>query len=103
MLVAKNQNVDTTAAGAAVSTVQQMLGKEMNGYFNGFGSNSGGFFTEPDVNLKIIKEPVDMWRNLNGNNLLDMMYLDEKNFNINFMERSLFSAKYGFVENLIKS
>ena len=28
------------------------------------------------VNVKIIPEPVDLWRNLNGTNLLDLMYKD---------------------------
>ena len=95
------------------------------------------------VNLKLITEPVNLWRNLEGNNLLELMYSDphrwafafhsyvqltmlEKHLelnqsesirdlenvngnenlskcNISIMERSLYSAKYCFVENIFKS
>lgn len=95
------------------------------------------------VNLKLITEPVNLWRNLEGNNLLELMYTDphrwafafhsyvqltmlEKHLelnqmesirdlenmnsnenlskcNISIMERSLYSAKYCFVENIFKS
>lgn len=88
-------------------------------------------------------EPVNKWKNLEGNNLLELMYQDPKKwafpfhsyvqltmlekhlelsqidekmddienlkhdskskYNINIMERSLYSAKYCFVENLYKS
>lgn len=101
------------------------------------------FLKQSNVNLKIIPEPVHLWRNLNGNNLLDLMYNDpekwsfpfhsyvqltmlqnhlellntgvnenadnSENFinkdelNISIMERSLFSARYCFVENLFNS
>lgn len=112
------------------------------------------FFNKKNVNLKIYTEPVDAWRNLNGNNLLEYMYKDPsrysfafhsyvqltmlenhkrisqcsigseqnqpteydsenviprvKNFanekyNINVMERSLYSAKYCFLENIYRS
>jgi deoxyadenosine/deoxycytidine kinase len=99
----------------------------------------------PPVNLKLITEPVNLWRNLGGNNLLELMYSDphrwafafhsyvqltmlEKHLelnqsesivdlenvnsqschnlskcNISIMERSLYSAKYCFVENIFKS
>lgn len=125
------------------------------------------FFTKKNVNLKIFTEPVHLWRNLNGHNLLEYMYkepnrysfafhsyvqltmlenhiklnqtpascgldnqrdfpdlenvvpsfnggsgngssccggsgLPEK-FNINVMERSLYSAKYCFLENIYKT
>lgn len=114
------------------------------------------FFTRKNVNLKIFTEPVDLWRDLNGHNLLEYMYTDpsrhsfafhsyvqltmlqnhikvseptdlnefndnlEENdcenimpnatnlnsserFNINVMERSLYSAKYCFLENIYRA
>lgn len=114
------------------------------------------FFTRKNVNLKIFTEPVDLWRNLNGHNLLEYMYTDpsrhsfafhsyvqltmlqnhikvseptvvnefnensqendsenimpnatnlnsSERFNINVMERSLYSAKYCFLENIYRS
>lgn len=114
------------------------------------------FFTRKNVDLKVYTEPVDLWRNLNGHNLLEYMYkdpsrysfafhsyvqltmlenhnkvsncflpkngkekinfededdsenvnptnLNDEKFNINVMERSLYSAKYCFLENIYKS
>lgn len=77
---------------------------------------------------------MQLWRNLNGNNLLDLMYTDphkwafsfhsyvqltmlENHLNIskqnndlainentiNIMERSLYSARYCFVENIFNA
>jgi len=72
-------------------------------------------------NLQVLKEPVDKWRNLNGQNLLQLMYEDPVRWSLTFqtyvqltmleqhmscvspiklMERSIFSAKYCFVQNL---
>ena len=109
------------------------------------GGNECGLVDEINtpVNLKLITEPVNLWRNLEGNNLLELMYTDphrwafafhsyvqltmlEKHLelnqmesirdlenmnsnenlskcNISIMERSLYSAKYCFVENIFKS
>jgi len=72
-----------------------------------------------------IPEPVDRWRDAGGFNLLQMMYEDPARWSLTFqtfvqltmvenhtkntdksvkiMERSLYSAKYCFVENLVKS
>jgi deoxyadenosine/deoxycytidine kinase len=101
------------------------------------------FLKQSNVNLKIIPEPVHLWRNLEGHNLLDLMYEDPvkwafpfhsyvqltmlenhmelnkyassnsmgdengcfgmDDLHINIMERSLYSAKYCFAENLYKS
>jgi deoxynucleoside kinase len=107
---------------------------------------------QSNVNLKIIPEPVHLWQNLNGNNLLDLMYHDPEKWSfpfhsyvqltmlqnhlellnnniddkkikqnddkenqnmtksgksdelfINIMERSLYSARYCFVENMFKA
>jgi hypothetical protein len=110
--------------------------------------SSFDFLKQSNVSLKIIPEPVQLWRNLNGNNLLDLMYTDPEKWafpfhsyvqltmlqnhlelkgmdeeeatasmdannenatfnaddlHINIMERSLYSAKYCFAENLYKS
>ncbi|XP_023335099.1 deoxynucleoside kinase [Eurytemora carolleeae] len=71
--------------------------------------------------LQILQEPVDKWRNVNGNNLLQLMYQDPCRWSLAFqtyvqltmlenhavslypikiMERSIYSARYCFVENL---
>lgn len=88
-----------------------------------------------NVNLKVLTEPVHLWRNLNGANLLDLMYTDPLKWAypfhsyvqltmlnnhldlskhgsglasdpnehyISIMERSLFSARYCFAENLFQ-
>lgn len=78
--------------------------------------------------IKIYKEPVELWRNVRGHNLLNKFYEDPKKWSLSFqtyvqltmaqiheesaikeegsvikmMERSLFSARYCFVENLFK-
>lgn len=87
-----------------------------------------------NVNLKVLTEPVNLWRDLNGTNLLDLMYVDpnkwaypfhsyvqltmlqnhlemaehgllnprvDEHF-ISIMERSIFSARYCFLENLLR-
>jgi len=72
-------------------------------------------------NIQILQEPVEKWRNVNGNNLLQNMYQDPSRWALAFqtyvqltmleqhmkaeepvklMERSIFSARYCFVENL---
>ncbi len=110
------------------------------------------FFTRKNVNLRIFTEPVHLWRDLNGHNLLEHMYSDPARysfafhsyvqltmlenhlklnqpgrpglpasdsdaenvepgsggqpadkFSINVMERSLYSAKYCFLENIYKA
>lgn len=74
--------------------------------------------------VKILTEPVDMWRNCKGHNLLNLMYKDPKKWcfpfqvyaaltmlqrhttsldkPITFIERSIYSARYIFVEKLTK-
>ncbi|KAI0228489.1 Thymidine kinase 2, mitochondrial [Lamellibrachia satsuma] len=71
---------------------------------------------------EVIKEPVDRWRNIRGHNALALMYEDPSRWaltlqtyvqltmlqrhlqpqmsQVRLMERSIFSAKYCFVENL---
>ena len=111
-----------------------------NSFINSvIGKEELGEFDESNINLKILTEPVNKWKNLEGNNLLELMYQDPKKwafsfhsyvqltmlenhidfgninesvddvenlkskYNINIMERSLYSAKYCFVENLFRS
>jgi deoxyadenosine/deoxycytidine kinase len=71
--------------------------------------------------VQILQEPVEKWRNVNGNNLLHLMYQDpcrwslafqtyvqltmlenhcESVYPIKLMERSIYSARFCFVENL---
>ncbi|XP_065332189.1 deoxynucleoside kinase-like [Cloeon dipterum] len=72
-----------------------------------------------------LSEPVEMWRNANGHNLLDLMYEDPSKYSMAFqsyvqltmlemhqanfdppikvMERSIHSARHCFVENLFNA
>jgi len=75
--------------------------------------------------FKVMEEPVHKWRNLNGLNLLQLMYEDPVRWSLTFqtyvqltmlehhletsadypvkiLERSIYSARYCFVENLKK-
>uniref|UniRef100_T1J4A4 NudC domain-containing protein 1 n=1 Tax=Strigamia maritima TaxID=126957 RepID=T1J4A4_STRMM len=75
--------------------------------------------------IEIHSEPVNKWRNLMGHNLLDLMYKDPSRWSLTFqtyvqytmvelhnriqqspvkmMERSIYSARYCFVENLFRA
>ena len=75
--------------------------------------------------VEVFTEPVEKWRNLEGHNLLQLMYQDPErhsytfqsyvqltmtqlhtaktNKPIKFIERSLWSQRYVFAENLLKS
>merc|ERR1712083_1122047 len=76
--------------------------------------------------VEVLTEPVDRWRNANGHNLLQLMYEDPQRWAMPFqsyvqltmlehhlqsrpgrtvklMERSIYSARYCFVENMHKS
>lgn len=77
------------------------------------------------ANVEVLPEPISKWRNVRGHNPLALMYQDPKRWGITLqtyvqltmlerhllsgsapvrmMERSIFSAKYIFVENLFKS
>lgn len=81
------------------------------------------FCGTPDV--EVLEEPVDKWRNVRGENVLGKMYEDQTRWSLTLqtyvqltmlqshllpqekhlrlMERSIFSAKYCFVENLHNS
>ncbi|XP_054278704.1 deoxynucleoside kinase-like [Macrosteles quadrilineatus] len=70
----------------------------------------------------ILSEPVEFWRNVRGHNMLELMYKDQARWSLAFqsivqktmldlhlqntskpikmMERSLYSARYCFIENL---
>ncbi|XP_030011914.1 thymidine kinase 2, mitochondrial isoform X2 [Sphaeramia orbicularis] len=76
-------------------------------------------------NIEVLTEPVSKWRNVRGHNPLALMYQDPERWGITLqtyvqltmldrhlssiaapirmMERSIFSAKYIFVENLYRS
>lgn len=76
----------------------------------------------PDVS--VVSEPIEMWQNCNGHNLLSLMYQDPKKWSFTFqsyvqltmlsnhlkttktpiklMERSIFSARYCFVEKMYR-
>lgn len=77
------------------------------------------------VDTTVLIEPVNIWRDMQGENLLALMYKDPKRWGLTFqtyvqltmmqlhlepvpspvkiMERSLYSARYVFVENLHRS
>ncbi|XP_072292417.1 thymidine kinase 2, mitochondrial [Eucyclogobius newberryi] len=77
------------------------------------------------ANIEVLTEPISKWRNVRGHNPLALMYQDPERWGITLqtyiqltmldlhqtpisapvrmMERSLFSAKYIFVENLYRS
>ncbi|XP_069112475.1 thymidine kinase 2, mitochondrial-like [Argopecten irradians] len=77
------------------------------------------------TDVQVYEEPVKKWRNVNGHNILAKMYEDPTRWSltlqtyvqltmldqhiqvpqrqVKLMERSIFSAKYCFVENLYKS
>ncbi|XP_047459782.1 thymidine kinase 2, mitochondrial [Mugil cephalus] len=82
------------------------------------------FFSKTS-NVEVLTEPVSKWRNVRGHNPLSLMYQDPQRWGITLqtyvqltmlaghlspmsshvrlMERSIFSAKYIFVENLFRS
>merc|ERR1712079_560684 len=82
-------------------------------------------FSQFEKQVEVLTEPVDRWRNVNGHNLLQLMYEDPSRWAMPFqsyvqltmldnhlhqsakpvklMERSIFSARYCFVENMHKS
>jgi len=82
-------------------------------------------FNKFGEDVEVLVEPVEKWRDARGHNLLQMMYEDPDRWSLMFqtyvqltmvqnhtkitnksvklMERSLYSAKYCFVENLLNS
>ncbi|XP_063950962.1 thymidine kinase 2, mitochondrial-like [Lytechinus pictus] len=82
-------------------------------------------FSSQTGDVQVIPEPVDAWRNAKGHNMLGLLYKDPSRWSFAFqsyvqltmlashqvphihpikmMERSIFSAKYCFVENLYRS
>uniref|UniRef100_UPI0037E832EC thymidine kinase 2, mitochondrial isoform X1 n=1 Tax=Semicossyphus pulcher TaxID=241346 RepID=UPI0037E832EC len=82
------------------------------------------YFSETS-DIEVLTEPIDKWRNVRGHNPLALMYQDPERWGITLqtyvqltmldrdlsatsapvkmMERSIFSAKYIFVENLFRS
>jgi hypothetical protein len=73
-----NTNCNNVINSGGVSLVAKDVNSScLNGVLN---IEKGNFFSQSDVNFKLITEPVDLWRNLNGNNLLDLMYKDPKRY-----------------------
>uniref|UniRef100_UPI00358E89C9 thymidine kinase 2, mitochondrial-like isoform X2 n=1 Tax=Myxine glutinosa TaxID=7769 RepID=UPI00358E89C9 len=82
-------------------------------------------FFQQHFDVEVISEPVDKWQNIRGHNLLSLMYRDPQRWGITLqtyiqltmldvhtrpmkmrtrmMERSIYSARYIFVENLFRS
>merc|ERR1711936_1083787 len=82
-------------------------------------------FSKFSDRVEVLTEPVDRWRNVNGHNLLQLMYEDPSRWALPFqsyvqltmlenhllqtkkpvklIERSIFSARYCFVENMYRS
>jgi len=80
------------------------------------------YFSQLSSQIETVSEPVNKWRNVRGHNLLALFYEDQARWSfplqsfiqltmvqqhlqpsfkpVKIMERSLFSAKYCFVENL---
>ncbi|XP_031697080.1 thymidine kinase 2, mitochondrial-like isoform X2 [Anarrhichthys ocellatus] len=81
-------------------------------------------YFEKTSNVKVLTEPISKWRNVRGHNPLALMYQDPERWGITLqtyvqltmldthlsamtapvrmIERSIFSAKYIFVENLFR-
>lgn len=131
----KNKNIRISIEGNIASGKSSLI-KYLNNKIDLFNEPNENSFKYPmksaNVNFNIIPEPVQLWRNLNGNNLLDLMYkdphkwafsfhsyvqltmlenhlsiLNQKSLNsentISIMERSLYSARYCFVENIYRA
>jgi hypothetical protein len=150
------ENNENTNKKMKLDTADNIFGGIKKDSYDQINKNiNQNFFTRRNVNLKIYTEPVHLWRDLNGHNLLECMYTDpsrysfafhsyvqltmlqnhikisepavvnefnensqendsenirpnaninsSERFNINVMERSLYSAKYCFLENIYRS
>ncbi|XP_022239946.1 thymidine kinase 2, mitochondrial-like [Limulus polyphemus] len=112
-----NKDEKTPKQGKFTVSVEGNIGSGKTALLEYFSSN----FPE----TMVLQEPVERWRNVKGHNLLSLMYKDSARWSLTFqtyvqltminlhrtshtspvklMERSIFSAKYCFVENLYKS
>merc|ERR1712117_684804 len=83
------------------------------------------YFSKFSDRVEVLTEPVDRWRDVNGHNLLQLMYEDPSRWALPFqsyvqltmlenhllhtkkpvklIERSIYSARYCFVENMYRS
>ena len=107
--------------------VEGNVGSGKTTFLNRFmqNSNVNRSNTLPE-HVEVVPEPVSKWQNLHGSNLLQLMYEDPKRWSLMFqsyvhltmvqqhtniqstkpirmMERSLFSARYCFNENLYRN
>ncbi|XP_076370476.1 deoxynucleoside kinase isoform X3 [Tachypleus tridentatus] len=97
-----NKNEKTQKQGKFTVSVEGNIGSGKTALLEYFSSN----FPE----TMVLPEPVERWRNVKGHNLLTYVQLTMINLHrtshtspVKLMERSIFSAKYCFVENLYRS
>lgn len=106
--------------------VEGNVGSGKTTFLNRFLSPTNESGTTLSEKVDVIPEPVSKWQNVHGNNLLQLMYEDPKRWSLMFqsyvhltmvqqhanilstkpirmMERSLFSARYCFNENLYRN
>jgi len=106
--------------------VEGNVGSGKTTFLNRFLSSTNEKGTKLSEQVDVIPEPVSKWQNVHGNNLLQLMYEDPKRWSLMFqsyvhltmvqqhanilstkpirmMERSLFSARYCFNENLYRN
>ena len=107
--------------------VEGNVGSGKTTFLNRFMSSANATRKNPlSEHVEVIPEPVSKWQNLHGSNLLQLMYEDPKRWSLMFqsyvhltmvqqhtniqstkpirmMERSLFSARYCFNENLYRN
>jgi len=107
-------------------TVEGNGGSGKTTFLNRFLSSTNECGTKFSEEVDVIPEPVSKWQNVHGTNLLQLMYEDPKRWSLMFqsyvhltmvqqhanvsstkpirmMERSLFSARYCFNENLYRN
>lgn len=110
-----NRSIHGDAKKPFTIIVEGNIGSGKTTFINHFKTNK---------DIQTLTEPVDEWRNVKGYNLLDLMYKDMNKWAFTFqtyvqltmtrlhevntlrpvkmLERSIFSARYCFVENLLR-
>ncbi|KAK2175103.1 hypothetical protein NP493_750g01061 [Ridgeia piscesae] len=91
----------------------------------GSGKSSFLHYFDTSNSVEVVPEPVELWKSVRGHNTLELMYKDSERWSLTFqsyvqltmlqvhtqkqtcpvkmIERSLYSARYCFVENLFRS